>query len=140
METYCQFNFHNLEKSTQIKLSDSSNLVLLDHQSLKNNNTLGIDKINSKEVPSIIIPSKVNRSTSRIYFEKTFPFYNLQPKDIYNLLCQVMINAFLRSFHDKILNNVLYLNKKRYTFGLSNTELCCFCKKEEETTSHLFYY
>ena len=37
--------------------SDSSNLVLLDH----NNCTLGIEKMNSKEIYSIIISSKVNR-------------------------------------------------------------------------------
>ena len=50
--------------------SDSSNLVLLDHQLLKNNRTLGIEKMNSEEIYSIIISSKVNIPTSRIYFEK----------------------------------------------------------------------
>ena len=40
----------------------------------------------------------------------------------------------------KILNNVLYINKKLNTFGLSNTQLCSFCKMEKETISHLFYY
>ena len=34
--------------------SGSSNLVLLDHQLLKNNRTLGIEKMNSKEIYSII--------------------------------------------------------------------------------------
>ena len=50
--------------------SDSSNLVLLDHQLLKNNRTLGIEKMNSKEIYSINISSKVNILTSRTYFEK----------------------------------------------------------------------
>ena len=70
METYYQFNSQNLEKFTQRNQSDSSNLVLLDHQLLKNNRTLGIEKMNSKEIYSIIISSKVNIPTSRIYFEK----------------------------------------------------------------------
>ena len=52
--------------------SDSSNLVLLDHQLLKNNRTLGIEKMNSKEIYSINISSKVNILTSRTYFEKNF--------------------------------------------------------------------
>ena len=56
--------------------SDSSNLVLLDHQLLKNNRTLGIEKMNSKEIYSINISSKVNILTSRSYFEKKFPLYN----------------------------------------------------------------
>ena len=50
--------------------NDSSNLVLLDHQLLKNNRTLRIEKMNSKEVYSIIISSKYNIPTSRTYFEK----------------------------------------------------------------------
>ena len=40
--------------------SDSSNLVLLDHQL-----GIGIEKMNSKEIYSIIISSKVNIPTSR---------------------------------------------------------------------------
>ena len=120
--------------------SVSSNLVLLDHQLLKKNRTLGIEKMNSKEIYSINISFKVNILTSRTYFEKTFPFYNFQWKDIYTLPRKVTINAYLRSFQYKILNNILYLNKKLHTFGLSNTQLCSFCKMEEETKSHLFYY
>ena len=50
--------------------NDSSNLVLLDHQLLKNNCTLGIEKIRSKEISFKIISSKVNVPTLRIYFEK----------------------------------------------------------------------
>ena len=76
--------------------SDSSNLVLLDHQLLKNNCTLGIEKMNSKEIYSIIISSKVNIPTSRTYFEKKFPLYNFQWKDIYTLSRKVTINACLR--------------------------------------------
>ena len=61
---------------------NQSDLVLLDHQLLKNNPTLGIE-INSKEIYSIIISSKVNIPISRIYFEKKFPLYNFQWKDIH---------------------------------------------------------
>ena len=94
--------------------------------------------MNSKKIYSIIISPNI--STSRTYFEKKFPFYNFQWKDIYTLPHKVTINAYLRPFHYKILNNILYLNKKLYTFGLSNTQLCSFSKMEEETISHLFYY
>ena len=119
---------------------ERSNLVLLDHQLLKNNRTLGIEKMNSKEIYSIIISSKVNMQTSRSCFEKKFPLYNFQWKDIYTLPRKVTINAYIRSFQYKILNNILYLNKKLHTFGLPNTQQCSFCKMEEEIISHLFYY
>ena len=93
METNYQLISQNLEKNTQLKenQSDSSNLVLL-----KNNRALGIEKMNSKEIYSIIISSKVNIPTSRTYFEKKFPLYNFQWKDIYTLSRKVTINACLR--------------------------------------------
>ena len=52
--------------------SDSSNLVLLDHQLLKNNRTLEIEKMNSNEIYSINMSSKVDILTSRTYFGKNF--------------------------------------------------------------------
>ena len=54
--------------------------------------------------------------------------------------CQLLAQPYLGSFQYKILNNILYLNKKLHTFGLSNTQLCSFCNMKEETISHLFYY
>ena len=38
----------------------------------------------------------------------------------------------------KILNNILYLNKKLFQFGKIVTCLCCFCKNIKETLMHLF--
>ena len=84
--------------------SDGSNLVLDDHQLLKNIRTLSIDKMNSKEIYSTIISPKVNIPTSRIYFEKKFPFYNFQWKDIYKLPRKVTINAYLSSFRYNVTN------------------------------------
>ena len=95
--------------------------------------------MNSKENYSIIISSKVNILVSQIYFEQKFPLYNFLWKDIYILSHKVTVNAYLRSFQYKILNNLLYLNKKLENFGLSNTELCSFCTMEE-IMSLLFSY
>ena len=81
--------------------SDGSNLVLVDHQLLRNNRTLGIEKTNSKEIYSVIMPSKVNISTPRLYFEKKFRLYNFLWKDIYSLPRKATINAYLRSCHYK---------------------------------------
>ena len=75
---------------------DSSNLVLLDHQLVKNNRTLEIKKMKSKEIYSIIISSKINVPTSRIYFENKFSLNNFQWKEIHTLPRKVTINAYLR--------------------------------------------
>ena len=45
------------------------------------------------------------------------------------------IGRCLTNIERPILNRVLYLNKKLYSFGLSNTHLCSFCKMEGENIS-----
>ena len=45
----------------------------------------------------------------------------------------------MRSFQYKILNNILFLNKKLDTSGITNTDLCCFCNAVEETPIHIFF-
>ena len=50
-----------------------------------------------------------------------------------------MYNTYMRSFQYKILNNVLFLNKKLYTFGIKPSPLCSFCNLYDETPLHIFY-
>ena len=45
----------------------------------------------------------------------------------------------MRSFQYKILNNVLFLNKKLHTFGIKPSPLCSFCNLYDETPYHMFY-
>ena len=51
----------------------------------------------------------------------------------------VTLDNYYRSFQYKILNNVLHLNKKLFTFRKSTSPLCPFCKFSDETVLHLFY-
>ena len=48
-------------------------------------------------------------------------------------------NSYLRFFNYKIINNVLYLNKKLFQFGKTQSPLCSFCHTEAETTLHIFH-
>ena len=60
-------------------------------------------------------------------------------KQIYLLPRLVTLDSYSHSFQYKILNNVLYLNKKLFTFRKSTSPLCPFCKLSDETVLHLFY-
>ena len=51
----------------------------------------------------------------------------------------VTLDSYSRSFQYKILNNVLYLNKKLFTFRKSTSTLFPFCKFSDETVLLLFY-
>ena len=50
-----------------------------------------------------------------------------------------MFPAILRYFQYKVLNNTLFLNKKRFLFKKSNSPLCSFCNEEDETVFHLYF-
>ena len=51
----------------------------------------------------------------------------------------VSSNTYMRCFQYKVLNNVLFLNKKLFLFKKSNSPLCSFCKEEDETVFHLYF-
>ena len=88
---------------------------------------------------SILIWNVLNKPTWNIYFEKLFENTTLDWNKIYLSPRLATIDTTLRSFQYKILNNVLFLNKKLYTFGIANTALCSFCNTLEEIPIHIFF-
>ena len=48
-------------------------------------------------------------------------------------------NTYIRSFQYQILNNILYLNKKRHVFGIKSFPLCSFCNLYDKTPFHIFH-
>ena len=48
-------------------------------------------------------------------------------------------DSYTRNFQYKILNNILYLNKKLYLFGKVETPLCSYCMLYDESIIHLFW-
>ena len=83
---------------------------------------------------------KNSKPTSQEYFQNYFRNVQLEWNDIYNLPRIVTVDTQLRCFQYKILHNVLYLNKKLFTFGKTDTKLCSFCNLEDETVLRLFAY
>ena len=50
---------------------------------------------------------------------------------------KVTIDTTLRIFQFKILNNILYLNKKVSKFDLNVSPLCSLCNQHPEDVPHL---
>ena len=117
----------------------NENDLCQNHHVIKGARILPLDKLSSKEIYSILISNIVNKPTSNIYFEKLFENTTLDWNKIYLSPRLATIDTTLRSFQYKILNNVLFLNKKLYTFGITNTALCSFCNTLEETPIHIFF-
>ena len=106
---------------------------------IKGTRILPLDKLSSKEIYSILSSNIVNKPTSSIYLEKLFENTSLDWNKIYLSTRLATTDTTLHSFQYKILHDVLFLNKKLYTFGITNTALCCFCNTVEETPIHIFF-
>ena len=58
---------------------------------------------------------------------------------IYTLPCLATYNSYMRSFQYKLLNRVLFLNKKIHTFGTKSFPLCFFCSLCDKTPLYIFH-
>ena len=46
------------------------------------------------------------------------------------------IRSQLKYFQFKVLHGIVYTNNHSYRIGIAQTNLCCFCKREEEICRH----
>ena len=124
-------NSYNYENAT--------NLIIHHDHLIKGSRVMTLDKQTSTKIYSILISKVQNKPSSNIYFENLFNDYNTDWKAISMLPRLVTDNTYMRSFQCKILNNVLFLNKKPHTFGIKPSPLHCFCNLYDETPLHIFH-
>ena len=115
-------------------------LVVKDYHLLRGLKIIKLENLCSKELCSLLISAIDHQSMSQKYFDNNlFPNIELPWKEIYLNAHKANANSHLRCFHYKIINNVLYLNKKFFQFGKTQTPLCHFCHIEAKTTLHSFH-
>ena len=78
------------------------------------------------------------KPTSQIYFESFFET-SLDWEKICLMPRKVTVDTFTRIFQYKIINNILYLNKKLHIFKKVHSPLCSFCKSNDEITFFIFF-
>ena len=98
-----------------------------------------MNKLNSGTLYEILIDANNVKPTSQTYFENLFSSFKPDWKSIYLLPRRVTLDANLRMFQYKLLNNVLYLNNMLFRFKKVDSPLCSYCNEEEETPLHLFH-
>ena len=97
-----------------------------------------LDKLISRQIYAILIRKRAHVPTSRAYYINKFPTTENNWLRIYSLPRRVSTYGYDRIFQYKILNNVLYLNKKLFLFGKSTVSTCSFCSNADEDPPHLF--
>ena len=58
----------------------------------------------------------------------------------FSLPHKVAYEPYVKAFQYKILNSILYTNKKLFKIGYSEHDKCTFCDNESETLDHLFFH
>ena len=86
---------------------------------------VALEKLQSKEIYSLVISQNMRIPTLEQYFKTLFPHLNLDWKLIYLLPRVLTKNTSLRAFQYNVLNNVLYLNHKLFN-------------QHDETVQYLF--
>ena len=80
-----------------------------------------------------------NKPSYNIYFENLFNDNDIDWAAICMLPRLVTHNPYMKSFQYRILNNILFLNKKLHIFGIKSSPPCSFCNLYDETPFHIFY-
>ena len=116
-----------------------NNLYIQDHHLIKCNTIYNLEKLNSKELYHMQLCLKYDKPTCQSYHEKNFDDYDFNWKLIYRIPRIATLETKIRIFQYKLLNNVLYLNKKLFQFGIISQSKCSFCELYDETPHHIFY-
>ena len=119
------------------RISDA--LSVYDHHLIKSNQIYSLNKCNSKELYCLQISLNNSKTRSQLYFEELFQNKDIDWKHVYHLPRRVTVDTNLRIFQYKILNKVVYLNEKLFSFKKISYPLCSFCQSENETPIHLFH-
>ena len=127
------------EKLLENASGNPINIVFKEHHIIKNSRIVSLNKLISKEIYNYLITEKFDKPTSQKYFENLFNDQNLKWELIYTLPRKITKDSYTRNFQYKILNNILYLNKKLYLFGKVETPLCSYCMLYDESIIHLFW-
>ena len=109
------------------------------YKQISKDTLIGTEELNSRQLYSLLVYNHPFASISQKYFNELFNIDNFDWKQIYLLPRLVTFGSYSRSFQYKILNNVLYLNKKYFAFSKLTSPVCPFCKRFDETVLHLFY-
>ena len=91
-----------------------NNLCIQDHHLIKCNAIYNLEKLDSRELYHMQLLLKYDKPTCQRYHEKKFIDYVFNWKLIYRIPHIATFEIKIRIFQYKLLNNILYLNKKLF--------------------------
>ena len=84
------------------------------------------------------IQAKINEQVSRGFtkLKKDFDLDDITVSKVFLNLLSISSETFIRSFQLKLLDDIVFTNKRLAKIGYVLHDTCTFCKVETETTYH----
>ena len=101
-------------------------LAFSGHHIMKKYQIYSLSNCNNKELYTLKVSLNDIKTKFQIYFQELFPNKEIEWKCKYLMPRRVNMDTDLRIFQYKILNNVLYLNKKLFKFKVVSSLLRSF--------------
>ena len=101
---------------------------------------IDLAEVTSKLVYNAFCSLKQTPATAKAKILKTYPDLAIDWKKLYSLAFETTLDTKLREFQYKILNLIIFTNKKLHRFKMVDSPLCAFCNTEEESLEHLLYF
>ena len=101
---------------------------------------IDLAKVTSKLVYNAFRSLKQTPATAKTKISKIYPDLAIDWKKLYSLAFETALDTKLREFQYKILNLIIFTNKKLHRFKMVDSPLCAFCNSEEESLEHLLYF
>ena len=99
-----------------------------------------VDMLVSKQLYDTMLRKRNHTPTAQVTLKAKYAnLAAMKWSHIYHLHRKTTMDPFLRNFQYKILNNILYLNQRLYTFGKSLSKRCSYCDMFDENVQHIFY-
>ena len=98
-----------------------------------------ITKRKSKYYYTFIVTSKAQLPNNAQKLKHDFNLTGEELKRAFILPHTVAYEPYVKAFQFKILNSIIYTNKKLFKIGYSESDRCSFCNNDSETLHHLFF-
>ena len=93
----------------------------------------------SKQFYELLIAKKGIVSRGFTKMKNDFDLDDITVSEAFLNLLSVSSETFIRSFQLKLLDDIVFTNKRIAKIGYVPHDTCTFCKEETETIYHLFY-
>jgi hypothetical protein len=102
------------------------------------NGFIPMDKVKSNSIYVWFRDKEKVESISQHYFKRVYELSDDECYDLFVMPFKVTLDTKLRWFQYRVMHNIVPTNVWLQKVGLTNSDLCSFCKKEKETITHMF--